>query len=91
MPVVRLEVDKLAWPEAFRLTLPRVFVPFLKVTVPVGTAVPGALVTTVAVKVTDWLWFEGLREEVTDVLVASLFTVWVKAEDVLVLKLALPP
>jgi hypothetical protein len=32
-----------------------------------------------------------LREEVTDVLVASLFTVSVKAEDVLVLKLALPP
>lgn len=53
MPVVRLEVEKLAWPEAFRLTLPRVFVPFLNVTVPVGMALPGALATTVAVKVTD--------------------------------------
>lgn len=91
MPVVRLEVEKLAWPEAFRLTLPRVLLPFLKVTVPVGTAVPGALATTVAVKVTDWLWFEGLREDVTELLVESLLTVWVKAEDVLVLKLALPP
>lgn len=41
-----------AWPDAFNVALPRVLFPFLKVTVPVGTAVPGALATTVAVKVT---------------------------------------
>ena len=75
MPVVRFEVEKLAWPEALRLTLPRVLLPFLKVTVPVGMAVAGALATTVAVKVTDWLWFDGLSEDVTELLVESLLTV----------------
>jgi len=51
----------------------------------VGMAVPGALATTVAVKVTDWPLFDGLSDEVTVVVVASLFTVWVNAEEVRVL------
>ena len=50
MPLDRFEIVKLAWP-ALREPLPRVLLPSLKVTVPVGVAVPGA--TTVAVKVTD--------------------------------------
>ncbi len=67
-----------------------VLVPSLKVTVPVGTAVPGALATTVAVKVTVWPWVDGLSEEVTELVVESLFTVWVRADEALVLKLELP-
>jgi len=67
-----------------------VLVPSLKVTVPVGTAVPGALATTVAVKVTVWPWVDGLSEEVTELVVESLFAVWVRVDEALVLKLELP-
>ena len=67
-----------------------VLVPSLKVTVPVGTAVPGALATTVAVKVTVWPCFDGLSEDVTELVVESLFTVWVRVDEALVLKLELP-
>ena len=67
-----------------------VLVPSLKVTVPVGTAVPGALAPTVAVKVTVWPWVDGLSEEVTELVVESLFTVWVRVDEALVLKLELP-
>ena len=80
----------MACPEAFRVLVLSVLFPSLKVTLPVGTAVPGALATTVAVKVTDWLWFEGLSDDVTELVVASLFTVCVSAEEVLGLKLVLP-
>jgi hypothetical protein len=52
VPVVSDDVVRAAWPELFRVTLPRVVLPFLKVTEPAGTAVPGAFATTVAVKVT---------------------------------------
>ena len=68
----------------------RFLVPSLNVTLPVGTAVPGELATTVAVKVTVWPRLDGLSEEVTELVVASLFTVCVKAEEVLALKLESP-
>ena len=80
-----------ACPAPFREAIPSFFVPSLKVTVPAGIAVPGALATTVAVKVTAWLCIEGSREEVTVAVVPSLFTVWVTMEEVLPLKLASPP
>jgi hypothetical protein len=44
----------------------------------------------VAVKVTDWPKTEGLADEVTVVVVLAWLTVWVKAGDVLGLKLVLP-
>ena len=89
-PRFKFEMENVAWPAAFKDPEPSVLLPSLNVTVPVGTAVPGALTTTVAVKVTGWLWFDGLSEEVTEAVVESLFTVWVRGEDVLALKLALP-
>jgi hypothetical protein len=85
-----VEVENVAWPEAFRVLVLSVLVPSLNVTLPVGTAVPGALATTVAVKVTLWLWLDGLSDEVTELVVASLFTVCVSADEVLGLKPALP-
>lgn len=85
LPLFKFEIEKVACPDEFKVLEPSVLVPSLKVTVPVGTAVPGALATTVAVKVTDWPLFDGLSEDVTVVVVASLFTVWVKVEEVLVL------
>ena len=85
-----MEVENVAWPEEFRVLVLRFLFPSLNMTLPVGTAVPGELATTVAVKVTLWLWFDGLSDEVTELVVASLFTVCVSAEEVLGLKLALP-
>ena len=64
--------------------------PSLNITLPVGTAVPGVLATTVAVKVTVWPWFDGFNDEVTELVVPSLLTVCVRAEDVLELKVELP-
>jgi len=65
LPLFKFEIEKVAWPDAFKVLEPSDLVPSLKVTVPVGTAVPGALPTTVAVKVTDWPLFDGLSEGVT--------------------------
>ena len=89
LPLLRLEVEYVALPEDKDFE-DSVLVPSLKVTVPVGTAVPGALATTVAVKVTAWPCFDGLSEEVTELVVESLFTVWGRADEALVLKLELP-
>ncbi len=60
----------MALPE-LRELLPRVVVPSMKVTVPVGVAVPGTLAATLAVKVIRLLCFGGLSEEVTVVVVVS--------------------
>lgn len=86
-----MEVENVAWPEAFRVLVLRFLFPSLNMTLPVGTAVPGELATTVAVKVTVCPWVDGFSDEVTELLVASLFTVCVSAEDALLLKLELPP
>ena len=48
--------------------------PSLNVTLPVGTPAPAGPVT-VAVNVTDWQNVEGLREEVSVVVVAASITV----------------
>ena len=74
----KFETEKVACPDVFKVLEPSVLLPSLKVTVPVGIAVPGALATTVAVKVTNWFFFDGLSEEVTVLVVPPLFTVWVK-------------
>ena len=57
----RLFVVKVATPEPFKVEVPKVAAPSLKVTVPVG--VPPDPVT-VEVKVTDEPYVEGLRDEV---------------------------
>src|SRR5207249_4668774 len=45
-------VTNVAWPEPFRVPVPRVLEPSLKVTVPVAVPPPGLFAVTVAVKVT---------------------------------------
>src|SRR5213078_4106364 len=52
-PTASVLVTNVAWPEPFRVPVPRVLEPSLKVTVPVGVPAPGLLAVTVAVKVTD--------------------------------------
>jgi hypothetical protein len=70
--------------------VPNDVVPSMKVTVPVGVPAPGDTTLTVAVNVTDCPNTEGLSEEVTDVVVSALFTVWGAGADVLPLKLPSP-
>jgi len=82
---------EVATPEAPRVPVPSEVVPSKKETVPVGVPAPGALGVTVAVKVTDWPKTEGLVADVTDALVASWLTVWVRAGlEVLVVKSVSP-
>ena len=50
-PIGRVLTVKLAVPPS-RVAVPRVVVPFMKVTVPVGVPLPGAAALTVAVNVT---------------------------------------
>ena len=69
-----------------RLPVPRTVAPSLNVTVPV--AVDGV---TVAVKITEAPKVDGLRLDVTTVVVAARFTVWVMGADVDAAKFALPP
>src|SRR5437016_12740969 len=58
-----------AWPELFRVPVPRVLGPSLKVTVPVGVPAPGLFAFTVAVKVTACPDTEWRSEEVRPVVV----------------------
>jgi len=51
-PIGRFVFVRVATPLAFKLTVPRLVVPFLKVTFPVGTVEP--VEVTCAVSVTDW-------------------------------------
>jgi hypothetical protein len=82
-------VVKVAEPE-LNVPVPRVVAPSLKVTVPEGVPLPGAVAVTVAVNVTDWPETEGLADELNAVEVLALFTVWVNGEAVLSLALKLP-
>jgi hypothetical protein len=77
------DVVKVACPEPFSVAVPRLVAPSMKVTVPVRVPLPGATGLTVAVKVTDWPETDGLADELTDVDVSALFTVWVRVADVL--------
>ena len=73
-PIARaLVVVKLALPP-LRVAVPRLVVPSMKVTEPVGVPLPGALALTVAVKVTDRPKSDGLAEETTVVFVVSWLT-----------------
>jgi hypothetical protein len=83
-------VVKVACP-LLRVPVPSVVVPSRNVTVPVGFPTPGETALTVAVKVTARPKTEGFKDEPSVVAVTAWFTVWVKAGDVLPLKLLSPP
>ena len=89
-PTASVLIVNIAWPEPFRVPVPRVLGPSLKVTAPVGVPAAGLFAVTVAVKVTDCPDTDGLAEELTNVVVLY-FTVWVTLDDVLPVKLASPP
>ncbi len=70
--------------------VPNEVAPSRNVTVPVGVPAPGAVTVTVAVNVTDCPKTDGLTDEATVVDVLALFTTWLTAVLVLVLKFAFP-
>jgi hypothetical protein len=70
--------------------LPITVAPSRMFTVPVGVPAPGAVTVTVAVKVTLCPKTDGFAEDVRVVLVFALFTTWLTAPLVLVLKLPSP-
>ena len=69
---------------------PRVVEPSKKVTDPVGVPVPGATAATLAVKLMDWPYTEGLTVTTRLVVVLSLLTAWVKLGAVLAVKFPSP-
>ncbi len=83
-PTASVLVTNVAWPEAFRVPVPRVLGPSLKVTVPVGVPAPLVLAFTVAVKVTGCPDTDGLIEETTPVVVPGSVVVVVGAAVVVV-------
>src|SRR5438876_1134623 len=83
-PTASVLVTNVAWPEPFRVPVPRVLEPSLKVTVPVGVPAPVLLAVTVAVKVTGCPDPDGLIEETTPVVVPGSVVVVVGAAVVVV-------
>ena len=82
---------KVAVPPALNVTEPRVPVPSVKVTVPVGVPEPGGFTVTLAVNVTGWPQTDGLALELRVVVVGTwLPTAW-RTLPVLVRKLPSPP
>ena len=71
------------------VTVPREVVPSKNSTVPAAVPAPGAVVATVAVKVTGSPNTEGVVEA-NAVVVLALVTTWFTAELVLVMKLESP-
>ena len=72
MPTVRVEVENVDCPLAFRLVpVPSVVDPSLNVTAPVAALPPTVLGETVAVKVTDWPKTDGLELDVSEVVVVA--------------------
>src|SRR5205809_727354 len=83
-PTASVLVTNVAWPEPFRVPVPRVLVPSLTVTVPVGVPAPGALAVTGAVQVTGCPDADGLIEQTTPVVVPGGVVVVVGAAVVVV-------
>ena len=72
VPTARIDVCKNAFPDPSSVSLPRIVVPSLKVTLPVG--VPVAAVT-VTVKKTVWPNLDGLGELARVAVAPAAFTV----------------
>src|SRR5438093_9609943 len=83
-PTASVLVTNVAWPEAFRVPVPSMLEPSLKVTVPVGVPAPLGFAVTVAVKVTGCPDTDGLIEETTPVVVPGSVVVVVGAAVVVV-------
>lgn len=83
LPTASADVVNVATPEPFNVPVPMELPPSRKLTVPLGVPAPGDAAETVAVNVTDWPKTEGLTDDVTAVVVLSLFTTCDSTADVL--------
>ena len=88
MPRLSVEVLNVACPEASSVLEPKLFDPFLNVTVPVG--VPPAEELTEAVKLTICPLLDGFSEDVKLVVVGFFCTTCIIDVEVLPTKFALP-
>ena len=88
---VSVDVAKLAWPDPFKVLVPRDVAPSKNSTKPAGVPVPGAVAVTFAVNVIDWPNLDGFTDDDSAVLVSDFCTACVNALDVLVLKFPSPP
>ncbi len=79
VPTVSAEVETCAVPRD-KAAVPRDVVPSLNVTVPDGVP-PAGLLVTVAEKVTEFPNADGLRDDVTPVVVGWFVTVWTTESD----------
>ena len=91
VPTANAVVLKVACPALFSVAVPSTVVMSLKVTVPVGFPLPGALACTVAVNVTACPTTAGFTLEVTPVVVASFWTTSLYPGVALARKLPSPP
>src|SRR6059058_1021895 len=83
-PTASVLVTNVAWPEPFRVPVPRVLEPAMKVTVPVGVPAAGLFAVTVAVKVTGCADTDWWSEEMMPVVVPGSVVVVVVDADVVV-------
>ena len=86
-PAAAKLVANVALPPAPTATVPRITLPSLNVTVPVGVPRPGATAATVAVKVTAWPVTAGLTDEARATAVVARLTVTATAAEALFAKL----
>ena len=83
LATLKADVVNVACAEPFKATLAaKVVAPSVKLTVPVGVPAPGAVAATVAVNVTTCPNTEALGDELTVVVLLSLFTTCGEAESV---------
>src|SRR5215212_4674826 len=82
-PAAAKLVVNVAVPPAPTGTVPRITVPSLNVTVPVGVPAPGATAATVAAKVTAWPVAAGLTDDPRATVVAARLTVTAAAAELL--------
>jgi hypothetical protein len=88
LPLERAVAVKAATPFT-KACVPSAAVPSMKVTIPVGVPIAGAVVVTLAVKETDWPGIDGLGLEERPTIVLPLVTPCVRVE-LAAAKLALP-
>src|SRR5258707_11903038 len=89
-PATEKRVVNVAVPLAPTATVPRITLPSLNVTVPVGVVAPGATAATVAVKVTAWPVTAGLTDDRRATVVAAGLTVTAVAAEALAAKPVVP-
>ena len=90
VPTDKFLVVKVATPP-LSLPVPSVVEPSVNVTVPVGVPKPGDVAVTVAAKLTDWPNTDGLADDASTVVVASLLSTWLVTVDVLARSFVSPP